>query len=145
MSRRRVTLCLMSPTTKGQNMKTGREPTPQEVKETNPRMTRACDKCGLVVRANAHFGTFENMLSITMSGGYGEYVDSVGVRNPEDLEFALCHKCAHNLMNRFFGKWVTPNWHPRTKDRYCDGWRHDYNEANIEALAKAARAQYMED
>lgn len=98
-----------------------RPPTSQEIRETNPNMTKQCDKCDLVITANADFGTYENMLWITMSGGYGEYVDAVGAKEDE-LEFALCHKCAHELMAQFFGQWVTSNWHPRTEDSYCDGW-----------------------
>jgi len=99
-----------------------RPPTPAEIRETNPNMTLECSKCYLVVNANADYGTFENMLTINMYGGYGEYVDSAFLKD-EELEFYLCHKCAHQLMKTFFGDWDTSRWHPRTKDKYCDGWR----------------------
>ena len=79
-----------------------------------------CDKCGLVTLVDQNFNTFDNMLTLTASGGYGEYVDSAFIK-PENLEFNLCHKCAHRFMKRFLHV-NTTRWHPRTKDRYCDGW-----------------------
>lgn len=101
---------------------TPRNPTPEEIRETNPNMTQTCDKCSLVMYANEHFATFDNSLTITMSGGYGEYVDSIVLKEKE-CEFTLCHKCAHKLM-KFFGQWDFSHWHPRTVDKYCDGWRY---------------------
>lgn len=101
-----------------------RKPTPAEVRETNRNLTKSCDKCFIEMTANEHFGTFENSLTLTMSGGYNEYVDSVVVKEKE-LEFTLCHKCAHKLMKTFFGSWEYSHWHPRTKDKYCDGWRRE--------------------
>jgi hypothetical protein len=108
-----------------------RTPTPQEIMDTNPNMTKQCDKCDLIVRADANYGTFQNMLTLTMSGGYGEYVDSYALK-PEELEFYLCHKCAHKLMAQFFSQWEFMRWHPRTKDRYCDGWTMPTWEAMME-------------
>jgi len=99
-----------------------RQPTPAEIRETNPNMTLTCDSCYLVINANADYGTFENTLTINMSGGYGEYVDSAFLKEKE-VEFYLCHKCAHKLMKSFFGDWDLSGWHPRTKDKYCDGWK----------------------
>jgi hypothetical protein len=99
-----------------------RPPTPQEIRDTNPNMTMQCDSCYLVMHANADFGTFENALTINMSGGYQEYVDTAFI-NAKEVEFNLCHKCAHKLMKSFFGDWAVSGWHPRTKDKYCDGWR----------------------
>ena len=99
-----------------------RQPTQAEIKETNPNMTLTCDSCYLVMNANADYGTFENALTINMSGGYGEYVDSAFLKEKE-VEFCLCHECAHKLMKSFFGDWDLSRWHPRTKDKYCDGWR----------------------
>ena len=81
-----------------------RPPTPAEIRLTNPNMTMQCSKCYLVMNANADYGTFENMLTINMYGGYGEYVDSAFLKD-EELEFYLCHKCAHKLMKTFFGDW----------------------------------------
>ena len=98
-----------------------RPPTQAEMRETNPNMKQRCGKCDLVMTANADFGTFEDMLTLTMSGGYGEYVDSAFVKD-EELEFTLCHECAHKLMAEFFGQWQFTGWHPRTEDKYCDGW-----------------------
>lgn len=98
-----------------------RPPTPAEIMATNPNMTLQCSKCYLVQNANSAYGTFENMLTINMSGGYGEYVDSAFLRD-EELEFYLCHECAHLLMKTFFGDWNLSGWHPRTEDKYCDGW-----------------------
>jgi hypothetical protein len=103
-----------------------RPPTPDEIRATNPNMTMTCDKCYLVMNANADFGTFENMLTMTMSGGYNEYVDNVNIPTNE-VEFRLCHKCAHELMKTFFGDWVTSGWHPRTDDEYCDGWKINWD------------------
>jgi hypothetical protein len=76
------------------------------------------------MNASEHFGTFENSLTIKMSGGYNEYVDSFALKEKE-LEFTLCHKCAHKLMKSFFGNWDFSHWHPRTEDKYCDGWRRE--------------------
>ncbi len=98
-----------------------RPPTPEEIRATNPNMTQRCDKCDLVMNADANFGTFENMLTLSLSGGYMEYVDSVAIPD-EELEFHLCHKCAHKLMAQFFSQWDLTSWHPRTEDKYCDGW-----------------------
>ena len=98
-----------------------RKPTRAEIMETNPNMTQRCDKCALVVQANEFFGTFDNMLTLSMSGGYSEYVDSYALSEAA-LEFHLCHKCAHKLMTQFFSQWDLSGWHPRTKDKYCDGW-----------------------
>lgn len=103
-----------------------RPPTPDEIRATNPNMTMECDKCRIVMNANADFGTFDNMLTMTMSGGYGEYVDTVFIPTKE-IEFRLCHKCAHELMRTYFGEWETSGWHPRTEDKYCDGYRIDWD------------------
>ena len=98
-----------------------RPPTPEEIRATNPNMTRMCDKCDLVMYGDANFGTFEHMLTLSLSGGYMEYVDSVVVPEQE-LDFHLCHECGHKLMIEFFGQWDYTRWHFRTKDKYCDGW-----------------------
>ena len=108
-----------------------RPPTPAEIRLTNPNMTMQCSKCYLVMNANADYGTFENMLTINMCGGYGEYVDSAFLKD-EELEFYLCHKCAHELMKTFFGDWGTSRWHPRTDDKYCDGWKIDWEDLGYE-------------
>lgn len=99
----------------------GRAPTPAEIRETNPNVTLECSKCETVMRLDANYGTFKNSLTLTMSGGYDEYVDSAVIKN-EELEFNLCHKCAHELMAQFFPDWSFSHWHPLTKDKYCDGW-----------------------
>lgn len=98
-----------------------RPPTPKEIRDTNPNMTQRCDKCDLVQQASEHFGTFDNMLTLTASGGYGEYVDNYGISEGA-REFHLCHKCAHKLMKQFFSQWDLSGWHSGTKDKYCDGW-----------------------
>ena len=108
-----------------------RQPTPQEIKQTNSNLTKQCDRCDLLVRADANYGTFENMLTLTMSGGYNEYVDVIDPSSPE-FEFTLCHKCAHKLMAQFFSQWATQGWHPRTTDKYCDGWTMPTWEAVME-------------
>lgn len=100
-----------------------RQPTPAEIRETNPNMHKRCDKCSEVLYANADYGTFDNALTLTASGGYGEYVDSAFLK-PEELEFMLCHKCAHKLMKTFFGNYDFFRWHPKTKDKFCDGWSY---------------------
>ena len=104
-----------------------RPPTQAEMRETNPNMKQTCDKCHLVVYGDKNYGTFENMLTISLSGGYAEYVDSV-VLTEDELEFHLCHKCAHQLMKTFFGNWELSGWHERTKDKYCDGWKINWDE-----------------
>ena len=101
----------------------GRPPTPAEIVATNPNMHQTCDKCHTVQWAT-QFGTFENMLHITFSGGYDEYVDEFGLCSDEN-KFHLCHECAHALMANFFNEWDFTNWHPRTEDAYCDGWTSD--------------------
>ena len=100
-----------------------RKPTRAEIIETNPNMTMHCDKCELVMNADKNYGTFENALTLNVSGGYGEYVDTLDPNSPE-FEFTLCHKCAHKLM-KFFSHWDLSSWHPKTKDKYCDGWKFD--------------------
>jgi hypothetical protein len=98
-----------------------RKPTAEEIRETNPNITKKCDRCNITMNANKDYATFENSLTLSMTGGYGEFVDSAFI-NPKELEFMLCHKCGHKLMKEFFSQWVFSNWHPRTKDKYCDGW-----------------------
>lgn len=97
-----------------------RKPTRAEIIETNTNMTVRCDKCDVVMHANKHFGTFENMLTLRVEGGYMEYVDTIDPSSKE-YEFHLCHKCAHKLM-RFFKHWDFQNWHPWTNEKFCDGW-----------------------
>lgn len=107
-----------------------RPPTQAEMRETNPNMKQTCDKCHLVVYGDKNYGTFENMLTMQLSGGYAEYVDSM-VFSDEEMTFHLCHKCAHELMRTFFGDWDLAGWHPRTKDDYCDGWKlQDWYDAD---------------
>ena len=98
-----------------------RQPTRAEIIETNANMTKTCDKCSLVMSADKYYGTFPNALTINMSGGYGEFVDTIHPSSKE-FEFTLCHKCAHKLMKTFFSQWEFSSWHPRTEDKYCDGW-----------------------
>jgi len=104
-----------------------RPPTQAEIRATNPNMIQRCDKCHLVVHADKNYGTFENMLTMEMSGGYAEYVDSIAL-NTEQLTFHLCHECAHELMRTFFGDWELRGWHPRTEDKYCDGWKINWDD-----------------
>lgn len=98
-----------------------RKPTQAEILATNGNLSKRCDKCSVQMWADKNYGTFPNALTLTMSGGYGEFVDAVAL-NPAELEFNLCHKCAHKLMKTFFSQWDFSNWHPRTEDKYCDGW-----------------------
>lgn len=108
-----------------------RQPTEEEIKETNPNMTKTCDKCFLVVNADRNFGTFENMLTLNLSGGYCEFVDSIAVKNPEELEFALCHKCAHAFFSKFLNIHTPRGYHPKTSDKFCEGWTlYDTGEAS---------------
>jgi len=98
-----------------------RQPTRAEIVATNANMTKKCDSCSLVISADKYYGTFENMLTFQVSGGYNEYVDTMF---PEDdkYKFSLCHKCAHSMMAKFFPHYDLSNWHPRTNDKFCDGW-----------------------
>lgn len=98
-----------------------RKPTRAEIIETNPNMTKTCDSCSAVAHANKDYGTFENWLTLTASGGYGEFVDTIHP-NSKEYEFNLCHKCAHKLMKKFFSQWSFNHWHPRTDEKFCDGW-----------------------
>ena len=118
-----------------------RNPTPAEIRETNPNMTKRCDSCHIVMYANADFGTFENALTLNMSGGYGEYVDSA-IAKPSELEFTLCHKCGHKLMAKFFSSWDFGNWHSRTSDKYCDGWKPARH--SLEDIIFNQREEYYE-
>jgi len=98
-----------------------RKPTRAEIIATNANMTKKCDSCFLVMNANKYFGTFENMLTFHVSGGYNEFVDTVF---PEDdkYKFNLCHKCAHKMMAKFFPHFDVGNWHSKTNDKFCNGW-----------------------
>lgn len=98
-----------------------RKPTRAEIIETNANLTQKCDSCFIVVNADKYYGTFPNMLTFRVEGGYGEYVDTLDP-NSKEFEFHLCHKCAHKMMNKFFSQWDLSGWHPRTKDKYCNGW-----------------------
>lgn len=98
-----------------------RQPTPAEIRETNRNVTKKCDSCSVVMVADEFFGTFDNSLTFQINGGYSEYVDS-GFIGHEELEFVLCHKCAHKMMSKFFPQWSFSHWHPKTEDKYCDGW-----------------------
>jgi hypothetical protein len=42
--------------------------------------------------------------------------------NSKEFEFHLCHKCAHKLMDKFFKHYDLSNWHPRTAEKFCNGW-----------------------
>ena len=101
-----------------------RKPTPAEIRETNPNVTKNCDSCEKSMSLDENYGTFENSLTINMSGGYGEYVDTIDPTNQE-FEFFLCHKCAHTMMAKFFPHWSFRHWHPKTDDKFCDGWTID--------------------
>jgi hypothetical protein len=98
-----------------------RKPTRAEIIETNAYLTQRCDSCELVVYADKYYGTFENMLTFKVEGGYGEYVDTIHP-NSKEFEFHLCHKCAHKLMDKFFKHYDLSNWHPRTAEKFCNGW-----------------------
>ena len=98
-----------------------RQPTRAEIIETNANMTKKCDSCFLEMNADKYYGTFENMLTFQVSGGYNEYVDTVIVGSKEH-EFSLCHKCAHSMMAKFFPHYDLSNWHPKTSDKFCNGW-----------------------
>jgi hypothetical protein len=98
-----------------------RKPTRAEVIATNANMKQECDSCGLVVKADKYYGTFPNMLTLTASGGYGEFVDSFD-ESPEFV-FNLCHKCGHKFLKGFFPHWSFRNWHEQTKDKFCQGWK----------------------
>lgn len=97
-----------------------RNPTRAEIIETNSNMTQKCDKCFVVMYADKYYGTFENMLTFKVEGGYGEYVDTIDP-NSKEFVFNLCHKCGHKLM-AFFPEYDLSNWHPRTADKFCNGW-----------------------
>lgn len=101
-----------------------RKPTPAEIIETNPNMTQKCDSCFLVMNADKYYGTFENMLTFKVLGGYNEYVDTIEPDRKE-FEFHLCHKCAHKMMGKLFPHYDLSKWHPRTDDKFCDGWRRE--------------------
>ena len=101
-----------------------RKPTPEEIRMTNPNVTKNCDSCNTLQRASETFGTFENALFFKVEGGYEEYVDTV-FGSKGEYDFFLCHKCAHKLMKQFFPHWDFSHWHPRTTDKYCDGWRRE--------------------
>ena len=108
-----------------------RPPTPEEIRATNPNMLQRCDKCDLAQHASEHFGTFDNMLTLTASGGY---VDNYGISEGA-REFHLCHRCAHKLMAQFFSQWDLSGWHSRTQNKYCDGWTiQDWSDSQITRL-----------
>ena len=100
-----------------------RQPTQAEIRATNGNLTTRCDKCTLEMWSDENYGTFPNALTLTMSGGYGEFVDTI---NPDskEFEFTLCHKFAHKLMKTFFSKWEFSHWHPLTEEKFCDGWTY---------------------
>ncbi len=99
-----------------------RKPTRAEIIATNENMSQKCDSCFLVMYANKYYGTFDNMLTFKVSGGYGEYVDTI-YPDSKEFEFNLCHKCAHKMMSKFFPHYDLSGWHPRTDDKFCNGWR----------------------
>lgn len=98
-----------------------RQPTRAEIIETNANVYQQCDSCHIKVYMDKYYGTFPNMLTLRAEGGYGEYVDTIDPNSPE-FEFHLCHKCGHKLMNKFFKQWDFSKWHPKTDDKFCDGW-----------------------
>lgn len=106
-----------------------RNPTPQEIAETNRVTQRACDSCHITVERDMHYRTFPDSLTITFSGGYGEFVDTVF----EEPEFFLCHQCAHELVANMFPTFDTKDWHPKTADPYCDGWSIEEAQAKQQA------------
>lgn len=103
-----------------------RKPTRLEIIETNASVYQQCDSCHIKVYMDKYYGTFENMLTLRAEGGYNEYVDTINP-NSKEFEFHLCHKCAHKLMNRFFKEWDFSGWHPKTDDKFCDGWQPSYS------------------
>jgi len=98
-----------------------RQPTRAEIIATNANMTKKCDSCSFVMNADKYYGTFENMLTFKVSGGYNEYVDTLDP-NSKEFEFSICHKCAHGMMAKFFPHDDMSGWHPKTSDKFCDGW-----------------------
>ena len=98
-----------------------RKPTPAEIRETNPNVTKSCDSCQKVMTADEFYGTFENMLTFKVLGGYMEYVDTVDPDRSE-YEFNLCHKCGHKLMDKFFPHYDLSHWHEKTAEKFCKGW-----------------------
>jgi hypothetical protein len=101
-----------------------RKPTQAEIILTNENLTQTCDKCSKVMQADGNYGTFPNALTLNVSGGYGEFVDTI-YPDSKEFEFNLCHKCAHKLMKSFFPQWSFSHWHPRTEEKFCDGWTRE--------------------
>jgi hypothetical protein len=68
-------------------------------------------------------------LELSLDGGYMMFVDNiyyVGEKNP--LEFMLCHKCAHEFVERLgIPKKTKTNMHPKTEEEYCYGWQFNSN------------------
>jgi hypothetical protein len=81
--------------------------------------TRRCDSCLYEAERNHDYGTFENCLTLTLTGGYGEFVDTW---QDAGEELFLCHMCSHELMSMMFSRLDIKNWHPKTEDKYCNGW-----------------------
>lgn len=107
-----------------------RNPTPQEIAETDPVVHRACDSCHTTVERDMHYRTFPDSLTITFSGGYGEFIDTVFA----DEEFFLCHQCGHELMDNMFPTFNIKSWHPKTEAPYCDGWTIEEAQAIEQGL-----------
>ena len=95
-----------------------RQPTPQEIAETNQNITRQCDSCHTTLVRNPDFRTFDNALTLTITGGYGEFIDTLNMGE----EFFICHQCGHELMANMFSTFDITGWHPKTEDPFCDGW-----------------------
>jgi hypothetical protein len=73
---------------------------------------------------NKDYRTFENCLTLTLTGGYGEFIDTWA---NEGEELFLCHECGHLLMDVFKNLNIK-GWHPKTDDPYCNGWTiEDYH------------------
>ena len=106
-----------------------RNPTPQEIAETNKITQRACDSCNTTVQRDMHYRTFFDSLTITFTGGYGEFVDTVF----EEPEFFLCHQCAHKLVE-MLPRFNTKDWHPKTGDQFCNGWTIEEAQAKEQAF-----------
>lgn len=87
-----------------------------------------CDRCGDPIPRVMGIPDMhgDNVLNITISGGYSQFIDSEPYSQPEAYtRLMICHKCGHEFMTGFMNIPASEysSWHPKTKDDYCEGWK----------------------
>lgn len=80
-----------------------------------------CQKCRDTLPKRDEFGSRENTLVVSFSGGYGEFIDSID--DKPEYSLRLCHKCGHELLSYLnLKRSISSKSHKKTDEKFCDGY-----------------------